>query len=86
MSFLSPTERMVLPVLAAAWLLLCAGGAAGTAGGVEGRLVRGTEPVSGGRVAAFASADFSQGPAFLSPPSAADGRYSLDLPPGSYYL
>ncbi|UCG39428.1 MAG: carboxypeptidase regulatory-like domain-containing protein [bacterium] len=86
MSFLCPTERMVLPVLAAAWLLLCAGDAAGGAGGVEGRLVRGTEPVPGGRVAAFASADFSQGPASLSSPSAADGRYSLDLPPGSYYL
>jgi len=60
--------------------------AADTKPGVDGRLVKGESPVAGGRVSAYRTIDFSVEPAAVSSPSGSDGKYSLDLEPGTYYL
>lgn len=70
------------PVLAV--LLLAAGGA--SAALIEGRVMNGGEPLAGVRVEAHASLDPTGTPLALSAPSAADGRYRLELPPGRYAL
>jgi hypothetical protein len=54
--------------------------------GFDGRLVRGTAPVAGGVVSAYRTIDFSGEPAAVSMPSGSDGKYNLDLMPGTYYL
>jgi len=56
------------------------------AGVIQGRLVRGVHPIADGKVTAYAGASLDGDPVKVSTPSALDGRYSLKLPPGSYYL
>jgi hypothetical protein len=53
---------------------------------IEGRVVRGDEPVAGIRVGAYASADFSAAPVAESAASDETGRFRLDLPAGLYSL
>ncbi len=80
--------KVLSPGRAGLWgilLVLALTGAAGAAG-VEGRLVRGRQPLEGGRVLAYGSIDFDEEPVASSGPSEEDGRYSLDLPPGRYNL
>lgn len=56
------------------------------AAAIEGRLVRDAQPVLNGKVAAYTGAGLEGDPIKVSALSAADGRYSLDLSPGTYYL
>jgi hypothetical protein len=46
----------------------------------------GESPVPGGQVSAYRSIDLTGEPAAVSSLSGPDGRYSLDLRPGTYYL
>jgi len=62
------------------------GWAANAGPGVDGRLVKGESPVAGGRVSAYRTIALKGEPAAISTPSGPDGRYSLDLSPGTYYL
>ena len=57
-----------------------------TAGGIEGRVVGDDQPVAGITVKAFAGLDFSAAPVAVAAPSADDGSFRLELPPGSYAL
>jgi len=75
-------DRRLLPTLLL-FLLLPTGINAGL---IEGRVVRGDEPVPDIRVAAYAGADFSGAPLALSAPSDGEGKYRLDLPAGLYSL
>jgi hypothetical protein len=63
-----------------------AAGAVENRPGVDGRLVRGEEQVAGGLVSAYLTIDLAGEPAAVSSPSGPDGKYSLDLKPGTYYL
>jgi len=54
--------------------------------GVDGRLVTGEDPVAGGLVSAYRTIDLTAEPAAVSPLSGPDGKYNLDLEPGTYYL
>jgi hypothetical protein len=54
--------------------------------GVDGRLIFAGKPLAGGKVAAYSGARMDGQPLAVSGPSDEDGRYSLDLPPGRYYL
>lgn len=64
-----------------------ASGLAADAGpGVDGRLVKGESPVAGGQVSAYRTIDLAGEASAISSPSGPDGRYSLDLEPGTYYL
>lgn len=66
---------------------LLLGGASPTmAALLEGRVVQGDAPLAGMRVEAYAGLDFSGAPLAISAPTAADGRYRLELPPGRYAL
>jgi hypothetical protein len=56
------------------------------ASGVEGRLVTADGPVENGVVKAYRSVDFSKEPVAVSPMTGPDGKYSLDLVPGAWYL
>ncbi|MDT8394997.1 MAG: carboxypeptidase-like regulatory domain-containing protein [bacterium] len=56
------------------------------AGGVDGRLVTGTGSVENGVVQAYRSVDFSQKPVAVSSPTGPDGKYSLEVGPGTWYL
>lgn len=53
---------------------------------VNGRVVLGGEPLPGIRVGVWPGLDFSGEPLARSVPTAEDGSYSLDLPPGDYAL
>lgn len=67
-------------------LLLLALPLSSGAGVVNGRVVSDDQPVAGVAVSAYASLDFSAKPVATAAPSAADGSYALELPPGSYAL
>lgn len=67
-------------------LLLLALPLPAVAGLIEGRVVRDDQPVAGVVVRAFAGFDFTAAPVAVSVPSAADGSYRLEVPPGSYAL
>jgi hypothetical protein len=60
------------------------------ASGVEGRLVTVAGPVAnplkGGVVKAYRSVDFSKEPVAVSSMTGPDGKYSLDLVPGTWFL
>lgn len=56
------------------------------AGGVDGRLVTGTGPVENGVVKVYRSVDFSQKPVAVSTLTGPDGKYTLKLDPGTWYL
>ena len=66
-------------------LLLLALPATLSAAVIEGRVVRDELPVAGITVQAFAAPDYATAAATAAP-SGADGRYRLELPPGSYAL
>lgn len=57
-----------------------------SAANLEGRVVKGDEPVRGVVVSAFTSLDFQTTPVASSQPSNSEGYYSLDLPEGTYAL
>jgi hypothetical protein len=67
-------------------LLCCLLPSAAWAAVIEGRVVQGEEPLAGMRVGAYHSLDSSAEPLALSAPSAPDGRFRLELPPGRYAL
>ncbi|NJC89113.1 MAG: hypothetical protein FIB02_11390 [Desulfuromonas sp.] len=67
-------------------LLLVALPLAATAEVIEGRVVRDDQPVAGFTVKAFAGFDFSAAPVATAAPSAGDGSFRLEVPPGSYAL
>lgn len=56
------------------------------AGMIEGRVVLGEEPLSGLRVAAYATLDFSGEPVAVAEPTGDDGLFRLALPAGTYAL
>lgn len=56
------------------------------AGTTEGRVMLGDEPLSGLRVAAYATLDFSGEPVAVAEPTGADGLFRLTLPAGTYAL
>lgn len=53
---------------------------------IEGRVVRDDHAVAGITVRAFGGFDFSAAPVAVAAPSAADGSFRLEVPPGSYAL
>jgi hypothetical protein len=53
---------------------------------IEGRVVGDDQPLSGVTVKAFAGLDFTAAPVATAAPSAADGSFRLEVPPGSYAL
>jgi len=89
MNLISP-DRVIrsLPAVAAVFAMIggCLYTVSAGAAVIEGRLVRDVLPVPNGRVAAFAKAGLEGDPVKISTMSGPDGRYRLDLPPGSYYL
>ena len=66
--------------------LTCLLTAPGWALAIKGRLVSGGVPVSGGFVSAYSSAGLQGEPVSISGPSDPDGRYTIELPPGRYFL
>lgn len=56
------------------------------AGTIEGRVMLGDEPLSGLRVAAHATLDFSGEPLAVAEPTGDDGLFRLTLPAGTYAL
>ena len=77
-------------IIGTAICLLFFAGSQALAEGVEGRLVTTDGPVpnplKGGIVKAYRSVDFSGEPAAASRPTGPDGKYSLNLEPGTWYL
>jgi hypothetical protein len=53
---------------------------------IEGRVVHDDQPLAGATVKAFGTLDFSAAPLATSMPTAADGSFRLDIPPGTYAL
>lgn len=53
---------------------------------IEGRVVRDDQPVAGVTVQAYAGLDFTLAPTAAAAPSAEDGSFRLEVPPGSYAL
>lgn len=74
-----------MKALLGALLLLLAGGWA-EAASLSGRVIQGENPLSGMRVSAYSSLDFSQSALAVSDPSDGEGRFQLQLPPGLYSL
>ncbi|TLM65683.1 MAG: hypothetical protein FDZ69_08820 [Deltaproteobacteria bacterium] len=73
-------KALLLAVLALALPLLA------RAEVLEGRVVRDDRPVAGVAVGAFAGFDFTAAAVATAAPSDSDGRFRLEVPPGSYAL
>jgi len=75
--------RAFLPLLLPVLLLLATPLSAAT---IEGRVIRGEEPLSGVRVEAHRNLDYSGEAVALSAPTGEDGLFRLEVAPGPYAL
>ena len=83
---MSPDKDVFRRTFFLCWLLICLFASPAGALAVEGRLLSDGAPVSGGIVSAYSNAGLQGAPVGVPVPSDTDGRYTMDLLRGRYFL